>query len=517
MGLFSKLFSREGEDPTQSEGQDAQASGGEGVTKGDESAAADAGAKDARARPATTPDKAEPPPPPAAGDKARGRVETPPASPALKPPAADAAAKGGAQVRKPEPPKAGAPVKPPAALGSAGISGRNPGAQPGSSESSDAHKQVTSARKPGVQVKPAPEQIKGKRVPPPAAAGAEPGADEKTTPLATSGALTPAQAASPQPPAAVHVTQHNSTTPLEAAVDAALNALMAPQGSPGNDVNNDNAHDQRAVAETFADMAKIHAHPLRELMFQLSVGRTPKQWAGACRPVLRPLFDAATQIGMLELVGALGAFDAALERAAAEPAPTIGDAAVEALTGAYDRLRQQMPDAFTQPDHADSRRLILLESLLLQVPDLQRRTLSKLYAAGVSTLAQLSQAQPDELSAVAGIERDLAHAIVAHVQRFERERNRVNPSAMRAHVQERLRSIIGRLNQLQAEFEAAELAESNERKRTARRGREAAVLELDLLFAEVGDVDLIEQLKRCAVRDKIRRVESYLEQLQTSA
>ncbi|HKU36668.1 MAG TPA: helix-hairpin-helix domain-containing protein [Polyangiales bacterium] len=504
MGLFSKLFSGAGEDPTQTEGQDAQAtaSGGEGVTKGDESAA---GAKDARARSATTPDKAEPTPPTAAGDK------KPAAAGGAKPPPLDAAKS--AQAKKPDGAKrdGAAPARPPATMGSTGIAGRPTGQLPTMADPDKAKKPSPAGAIPAVQVRPAPEHVKGKPKPPPAAG---PGDDEKTTPLTTT---TAAAAAAAVVAAPVSGANRPSNSPLEAAVDAALNALMAPQSPGDKSVNNDNAHDQRAVAETFADMAKVHAHPLRELMFQLSVGRTPKQWAAACRPVLRPLFDAATQIGMLELVGALGAFDAALERAAAEPTSHIGEAAVEALTAAYDRLRQQMPDAFTPPDRADSRRLILLESLLLQVPSMQRRTLSKLYAAGVSSLAQLSQAEPSELSAVAGIDRELAQAIVTHVQRFERERNRVNPAAFRSYVQERLRSIVGRLNQLQAEFESAELAESNERKRTARQGREAAVLELDLLFAEVGDVDLIEQLKRCPVRDKIKRVESYLEQMQTSA
>jgi hypothetical protein len=83
-------------------------------------------------------------------------------------------------------------------------------------------------------------------------------------------------------------------------------------------------------------------------------------------------------------------------------------------------------------------------------------------------------------------------------------------------VQERLRISIARLAQLQDEFELAEEEDSAARKREARRGREAAVLELDLLFAELGDVDLIEELKRCSVRGKIRRVESYLEPLQNS-
>jgi hypothetical protein len=230
--------------------------------------------------------------------------------------------------------------------------------------------------------------------------------------------------------------------------------------------------------------------------------------------VLRPLLDAAQQIELLELVGALGAFDAALERAAAEAGACIGDAAAEALKSAYEGLQRQMPEAFTTPAGADGRRLILLESLLLQIPALNRRTLSKLYAAGLSSLSQLSQARPEEISVVAGIDHELALAVVEHIQRFERERSRINPTAFRSYACERLRALVPRLSQLQAEFERAEQDESTERKRAARRAREAAVLALDLLFAEIGDVDLIEELKRYPVRGKIRRVESYLEQLQ---
>jgi hypothetical protein len=219
---------------------------------------------------------------------------------------------------------------------------------------------------------------------------------------------------------------------------------------------------------------------------------------------------------LLELVGALGAFDAALERAAAEPTTYIGVATGEALTAAYERLRQQMPDAFTPPDRADNRRLILLESLLLQIPSLQRRTLSKLYSAGLNSLGQLGSAKPEELSAVAGIDRELAQAVVDHIQRFEIERSRINPTALRSHLPERLRAIVARLEQLQVEFDLAEQEDSASRKRVARHGREAAVLELDVAFAEVGEVDLIEELKRCPVRGKIERIESYLEQLQSS-
>jgi hypothetical protein len=306
--------------------------------------------------------------------------------------------------------------------------------------------------------------------------------------------------------------------PLEAAVDAALSALTDPnRPRPGSDGVRERESDQRAVAATFADLAKVHAEPLRELMFQISLGRTPGSWATACRPVLRPLLEAAAQIEMLELVGALGAFDAALERAGGEPTTFIGDAASDSLRAAYEHLRQQLPDAFSPPPKSDNRRMIVLETLLLQIPELQRRTLEKLYAVGLSSLGQLSRAQPDELSAVAGIDRQLACSIVERVQGFERERSRIQPNGQRKHIQDRLRALIERLSQLQTDFERAEQESSTQRKRSARRNREAAVLELDLLFAELGEIDFIEELKRCPVRRKIQRVASYLEEQQTSA
>jgi Helix-hairpin-helix domain len=229
------------------------------------------------------------------------------------------------------------------------------------------------------------------------------------------------------------------------------------------------------------------------------------------------LLDAAQQIGMLELVGALGAFDAALERAAAEPGTCISEQTAESLKSAYERLCLQMPNAFSAPSDSDGRRLILLESLLLQIPALQRRMLAKLYAAGLSTLSQLSQARPDELSAVAGLDPEVAASVVEHVQRFERERSKVGPNEQRNQAIERLRAITSRISQLQADFERAEAEDSSEQKRSARRGRDAALRELDLVLAEIGELSVIEELKRCPVQAKLRRVTSYLEQLQASA
>ncbi len=512
MGLFSKLFSRDGEEPTDSEGQDAQAAkpGGEdGVKKSEESSPGGGSPKDAGARTGTA-DKAGSPQPSAAGVKReRARTEAgmgqqpAPGSKKAAPPleAPEAAGKTG---KKAEPAKAG--VKPPQA--------------PPAPAARTQHGVAAPAPPPAAANDPAA---------PAARRGIASSGSSATSGSATSGSATSGSGARPaiEVPGSAKVAGASPIPPLppshdtgnfqlDAAVDAAM-ARITDVSESGVANDQRDAADHRAVTETFADIAKVHAHPLRELMFQLSVGRTPRQWAANCRPVLKPLFDAATQIGMLELVGGLGAFDAALERAAAEPNAFIGDAAAEALRGSYERLRNQMPDAFMPAERSDNRRLILLESLLLQIPDMHRRTLAKLYAAGLSSLGQLGTAQPEEIAVVAGIDRELAKSVVEHVQRFEEERSRIDPTAMRAYVQERLRALVARLARVQTEFEQAEDDDSVQRKRAARRDREAAVLELDLVFAEVGDVDVIEELKRAPVRGKIQRVESYLERLQASA
>lgn len=375
-------------------------------------------------------------------------------------------------------------------------------------------------------------QAKAVKAPPATAKATTSAAQKKPPPLRKSAPYGPSTVEAPAPvrrssnatlpmftpPVVPDAPEPAAPRSLDAAVDAAVDRLLDASASrPDSAAAADEAADRRAVADTFAAMAKLHAQPLREFMFQLSVGRTPRQWAAACRPVLRPLLQGSQQIGMTELAESFEAFDAALDRAAAEPQASIGEAAASALATAYARLHAHMPDAFTAATQTDSRRLVLIESLLLQVPAVHRRTLAKLYAAGLTSLPQLGQAKPDELSAVAGIERDLARAIVEHVRSFERERSRIASSALRNHIEERLRAVVGGLEQAQAEFERAEQDESHVRKRAARRAREAAVLQLDLLFAEIGDMVLIEELKRFPVRSKIRRVESYLERLQASA
>lgn len=531
MGLFSKLFKNEG--PDRAQGENASAPQAAGRERNDEKAVASRAEPSApRARSASA--QAEPAPTPAASDKQSSDQPRESAAVAPQPAPKETTATRPAAVEEASPPvePPTIPLKVPAGAQPADATLTSAAAAPPKRAPLLVDRSATkAAAKPNPATAANAAPAKAAKAPS-ATAKATSGAQNKPPPLRKSAPYGPSTVETPPPvkrssnatlpmfaaPVVPGASDAGASPSLESAVDAAVDKLLDASASPtGSAAAVDEAADRRAVVETFAAMAKLHAQPLREFMFQLAVGRTPRQWAAACRPVLRPLLQGSQQIGMTELADSLAALDAALDRAAAEPQASIGEAAASALAEAYARLHAHMPDAFAAAPAADSRRLVLIESLLLQVPSVHRRTLAKLYAAGLTSLAQLGQAKPDELSAVAGIERDLAQAIVEHVQRFERERGHIASSALRSHLEERLRTVVGRLEQAQAEFERAEQDESNVRKRAARRAREAAVLQLDLLFAEIGDMVLIEELKRFPVRGKIRRVESYLERLQASA
>lgn len=274
--------------------------------------------------------------------------------------------------------------------------------------------------------------------------------------------------------------------------------------------------DRQAFRDTFAIIAKLHISPLRELMYHLSVGCTPRAWVTQTRPVLSPLFDAARQTGQADLLDALSELDTALELAEAENTALVGPVSRGAIQQAYARLGKHLPDTFGSPRSSDGKRLLVLEALLLQVPNVHRRVLTKLYAAGIASIQQLLQGSADELARAAGLDPQLASAIIEHVSRFARERSGLDQARLRSRVIEQLRGLVGRLSQLQSEFERAESAGNQVRKKAVRRARDGAVLELQRLVAELGEIELIEELKRSSVRAKVTLMQNYLQRAASS-
>ncbi|HET8936531.1 MAG TPA: hypothetical protein VFN67_23970, partial [Polyangiales bacterium] len=93
----------------------------------------------------------------------------------------------------------------------------------------------------------------------------------------------------------------------------------------------------------------------------------------------------------------------------------------------------------------------------------------------------------------------------------------LDAARLRSRVLEQLRMLGDRLAQLQTEFERAESADNQVRKKAVRRARDAAVLELQRLVAELGEIELLEELKRSSVRAKVVLLHNYLQRVESSA
>ena len=313
----------------------------------------------------------------------------------------------------------------------------------------------------------------------------------------------------PTPPV---VSSSDDDDVVELAIDALLESTADDDADlpPPGAAHQAHESDRRALLSTFSGVAKLYVQPLRELMFQLSNGCTPRAWAESCRPLLSPLVHSAKQIGLADLVEGLAALERALSSAAQDTGALIGAASRMRIQAAYAQLGTQLPEAFGAPRAADGRRTILLESLLLQVPGLHRRGIGKLYAAGLCSVAQLAQGSPEDLSQATGIDSELAARVIAHVHTFERERHGLDATHLRQAVHGQLHTLLGQLARLQSEFERAEQTEDRVAKKAVRRAREVDVLKLQRLLAELGELELVEELKRCSVRAKLERVQSYL-------
>ena len=165
-----------------------------------------------------------------------------------------------------------------------------------------------------------------------------------------------------------------------------------------------------------------------------------------------------------------------------------------------------MPQAFALDLDRSQRETVILQSLLMQVPDVKKVTIDRLYAAGLTTLEAMFLATPGDLAATAGIPEDVARpdrralprvpaAGELHgARRDARGRARAARRARRASCEASTTATSGR-----AESWAADAADQ---KRELRKARAQTLLDIQVLLARLGEVDRLAELERLAVREE---------------
>ena len=296
-------------------------------------------------------------------------------------------------------------------------------------------------------------------------------------------------------------------------VDQGFEALeREPGSSPHIDVS---LTDLAEVRSLFAQLAANHVRQVRDFMIDLRWSEATVDWIGICEPALKSLRRAADKLELAELCIALDDFSSTLSGTQGNGARTIDGERRAAILKSYDVLSAVMPQAFALDLDRSQREAVILQSLLLQVPEVKKITLDKLYAAGLTTLEAMLLATPGDVAATTGIEEALAKHIVARFREYKDQIRRGVPDATRANERGKVAELTARLRRDHVAFESAAKSwsrEADEQKKELRKARAQTLLDIQVVLARLGEVDRIKEIERLPFDRKLVHLESFLEE-----
>ncbi|MEJ7728065.1 MAG: zinc ribbon domain-containing protein [Polyangiaceae bacterium] len=266
------------------------------------------------------------------------------------------------------------------------------------------------------------------------------------------------------------------------------------------------------VRELFLELAAEFARPVRDFMIEMRWNDPRREWLAICVPAVRSLKRSAETMEMADLSAALGGYLTALEEAQTSPAAILDEAERAPLLRAYQDLAKVMPDGFSLEAERDRREPIIVQSLLLQVPEVRKVTLDKLYAAGLTNLSMYFASKPDDIAFAAGLDTALAARIVERFHRYKRELE-APPDETRSRERAQLAELTETLSQLTQEYERAASDWSKQAtadKRRLRQEREEVLLSVTLLLARLGEVDRVRALETLPFQAKVKDLQAYL-------
>ena len=273
--------------------------------------------------------------------------------------------------------------------------------------------------------------------------------------------------------------------------------------------------DLAEVRALFAQLAVNHVRQVRDFMIDLRWRDATLDWIGICEPALRSLRRAADKLELRELCEALDRFSESLKVAQASGGGTIDGDRRDGLLARYEELSTLMPQAFALDLDRTQREAVILQSLLLQVPDVKKVTLDKLYAAGLTTLEALFLATPADIAATTGINEALAARVVERFRAYREQVKAAVPDASRTHERERVAELTARLRSEHDEYERAAQSwtrEADEKRKALRKARAQTLLDLQVVLARLGEVERLKELERLPFERKVVHLESFLEE-----
>ena len=264
--------------------------------------------------------------------------------------------------------------------------------------------------------------------------------------------------------------------------------------------------------ELFTQLAATHVRHVRDFMIDVKAGSATTEWLSLCIPSIDGVRRMAEQFEIADLVKALETYLAALKDAAAATGFSIDGPVRDRLLATYAPLVALLPSAFALDAVKSRREGIIVQSLLMQVPGVRKVTIDKIYAAGLTTLDSFYVAKPEEIAQTTGIDRTLAELLSERFRRYKAEVQAAVPDDSRSSEHSRLETLAKALATQHTGFERAEKDDDGPRKRELRKARDATFLEIKVLMARVGEVELLGRVEKLPFGLKLTEIERYLDE-----
>ncbi len=316
---------------------------------------------------------------------------------------------------------------------------------------------------------------------------------------------------------------------FDAVFDAAFDSAF---GTNGNDAAGDvhlaastnqtpatnTAQDQAEIAELFANIAANYASPVKNFIFELKRGVATKDWIEICLPAMRSISQAADSMDLKTAAAKMANFEEALLLAQTAPGNVLGGEERSLLMLCYDELVEVMPQAFTIGEEEQQREGIIINSLLKQIHDVGKVTLDKMYAAGLTTLNTLFLARKEELAVATGIPMRISELICEKFQDYKTQLQSGIVQPGQAGKRLRLTEQVNTLKQQSDGYEAAARNEWGDpnalaEKRRLRQERLETCHKINVVLAEMGEVELVKELQKLSFERRIDSLKAFLADL----
>lgn len=299
---------------------------------------------------------------------------------------------------------------------------------------------------------------------------------------------------------------------LSSELDAGFESMQQPSQAPAPRAPV--GADLGEVKALFAQLAANHVRAVRDFVIDLRWSDATVEWVTICSPALQSLRRAADKLELEDLCQALDKFSEVLVLAQSDPGRAVGGERRVAVLAAYDELSRLMPQAFALDMDQTQREGVILQSLLLQVPDVKKVTLDKMYAAGLSTLEAMLLATAEDIAATTGVAEVTAQRIVERFRAYRAHVKATAPDAARSRERQHIADLTSRLRREHDAYERISQSwsrEAAEQKKELRRVRAQTLLDIQVELARLGEVERLSQIERLPFEAKLTELETFLE------